>query len=154
MKVIYLDIDGVLNCATTTEKVAGVAGVESEKLRLLNNIVKETNGKIVLISTWKEGWVRDKKFKPFQSLFARYLDEQFYKAKLTIYDKTSGGVYARSEGILDYNLNCGVKKFVILDDTYADYDGYGLTDNLIKTDARVGLDAEKVRQAVDLLNKP
>ena len=150
-KVIYLDIDGVLNCATTTQSVGGIVGVEKTKLQLLKKIVELTGAKIVLISTWKEGWVKNEKFKPFQSIFARYLDEEFAKVGLTVFDKTTGGVYARSEGIVEFNERFSVKKFAILDDTYADYDGFDLTDNLVKTDAKIGLDDEVVDRVINLL---
>lgn len=53
MKVIFLDIDGVLNCEQTLERHDGFLGIEHGKVILLNNIVNETGAKIVLSSTWR-----------------------------------------------------------------------------------------------------
>ena len=153
MKVVYLDIDGVLNCHSTKVSVGGYCGIEREKVLLLKQILDSTNAKVVLISSWKEGWIKDNKKKPFQSFFARYLDEEFKKVGIAIHDKTAGGVYARSEGILEYNERFTVKKFVILDDTYADYDGYDLTPVLVKTNAEKGLGVPEMEQAIKLLDK-
>lgn len=54
-KIIFLDIDGVLNCGTTKERHRGFIGIEPAKADLIKKIVKETGAKIVLSSTWRLG---------------------------------------------------------------------------------------------------
>lgn len=53
MKIIFLDIDGVLNCASTTECWGDVVGIDSDKVAILNQIIAETGAKIVLSSSWR-----------------------------------------------------------------------------------------------------
>ena len=72
MKVIYLDIDGVLNSTFTTERLEGVVGIDDELLSNLKSIVDYTGAKIVLISSWKNGW--EKNDKHLQNAFGNYLD--------------------------------------------------------------------------------
>ena len=54
MKVIFLDIDGVLNCGTTTELTkTGDRFVENKFIERLKKIVDETGAKVVLSSDWR-----------------------------------------------------------------------------------------------------
>ncbi len=39
IRVIFLDVDGVLNCSSTTEVVCGFTGVEDKKIRVLKSIL-------------------------------------------------------------------------------------------------------------------
>ena len=51
MKVIFLDVDGVL---TSEDYLNGVEfDLSEEKIKLLKKIVEQTNAKIVLSSSWK-----------------------------------------------------------------------------------------------------
>jgi Swiss Army Knife RNA repair-like protein len=53
MKLLFLDIDGVLNCKTTTERWNGLAGIDR---RLASMFLDWLSGKdvgIVLSSTWR-----------------------------------------------------------------------------------------------------
>jgi HAD domain in Swiss Army Knife RNA repair proteins len=53
MKLLFLDIDGVLNCKTTTERWNGLAGIDR---RLASMFLEWLSGKdigIVLSSTWR-----------------------------------------------------------------------------------------------------
>lgn len=47
MKIIFLDIDGVLNYENSKSKV------EEEKVKLLKEIVDKTGAEIVLSSDWR-----------------------------------------------------------------------------------------------------
>lgn len=57
MKIIFLDVDGVLNSSTYINKET--YHIKQEKVRFLKNIVDHTGANIVLTSTWKAGF--DKK---------------------------------------------------------------------------------------------
>ncbi len=155
MKVIYLDIDGVLNCSDTKARIMDRVGLDGKLLGNLKKVVEKTDAKIVLISTWKEGWVKDKVKKPFQSSFARYLDEKFSAHNLKVFDKTDsradGEFLSRGEGILRYNEKNGVDDFIIIDDFQYDYDGCALTDKWIKSDFNQGGLTEKLTgEAIEL----
>jgi len=53
-KIIFLDIDGVLNCQTTVERFRGCTGIDPAKVLLLNKVVEAVpNVKFVLSSTWR-----------------------------------------------------------------------------------------------------
>jgi len=56
MKVIFLDIDGVLNFAGCEVKFQGCPFVAEEKMELLKELVESTGAQIVLSSTWRDGW--------------------------------------------------------------------------------------------------
>lgn len=64
-KIIFLDVDGVLNCSTTEwrwdgkenkkkqEGGKGYIGMDPKLVKLFNSIIKKTGAKIVLSSTWR-----------------------------------------------------------------------------------------------------
>ena len=54
-KVIFLDIDGVLNNASTSNIVetTGFIGVDERNVRVLVKLMKEVDADIVLSSTWQ-----------------------------------------------------------------------------------------------------
>ena len=57
MKVIFLDIDGVLNDKYCRARVpSGCKGAVDAKLKLLREIVRQTDARLVLISSWKKYW--------------------------------------------------------------------------------------------------
>lgn len=56
MKVIFLDIDGVLNNDRTPATIERYTFVDDEKVALLKQLVEETGAQLVLSSTWRRGW--------------------------------------------------------------------------------------------------
>lgn len=157
MKVIFLDIDGVLNTPSSEERCGEYIGIDDDKVKRLSDIVKRTNAEIVLISTWKKYWRKEEKLKPLQDYLATYLDEKLAKFGLKAVDKTrdkADGIYfSRGEGMLEYIDRNNVKSFVILDDLQFDYDGCDLIDCFIKTNPTVGLTNEQVEKACKILLK-
>jgi len=53
MKVLFLDIDGVVNCATTTQRHRGYIGIDPYMAFLVGKIVLDTDCKVVLSSSWR-----------------------------------------------------------------------------------------------------
>jgi len=133
MKVIFLDVDGVLNCETTIQRTAqGFIGVDPEKVKLLKKIVKRTGAYIVLSSTWRE-----------EDYSLRSITKILEKAGMRIYDCTP--IMPRQRRGVEVQAwldeHPSVTRYVILDDIpefYGDqlkwyikthfYDGTGLTD--------------------------
>jgi hypothetical protein len=155
MKVVFLDIDGVLNEEKSRSRCCGYLGIDDKKVENLALIIKKTNAKIVLISTWKDDW--RKTDKSHQGMMANYLDRKLKKQGLAVLDKTksidkNGFHFSRGEGILQYLADNKLGKYVILDDYQFDYDSCGLTDYYIKTDAyNGGLTEGLVVEAIKLL---
>jgi len=53
MKVIFLDIDGVLNCKTTPNPRGFPYVVDKRLLRRLKTLLEDTGAKVVLSSSWR-----------------------------------------------------------------------------------------------------
>ena len=156
MKIVFLDIDGVLNCEGSRSRCAGYRGIDDKKAENLAKIVKATGAEIVFTSTWKEDW--RKTDKAHQGMMANYLDKKLKKQGLTALDKTRDYIgeryLSRGEGILEYLARGGVQGYVILDDFQFDYDSCGLTGNYVKTDNyNGGLTEELVEKAIGILNR-
>lgn len=102
MKVIFLDIDGVLNCQKTVERFHGFISVDPLLVKRLNRILKETDAKIVLSSTWR--LFEDNK-------------EILEKANIKYIDITPDFHTTRGEEISDWlSRHPEVERYVILDD--------------------------------------
>lgn len=158
IKIIFLDIDGVLNCKTTTDKIDGYTGIEDEKVNYLKDIVEKTKAKIVLISSWKEHWKKEP-YKSLQDNMATYLDNKLAKYDLKISDKTRDyESNNRAVGIIRYlkllrRYGIRVNNYVIIDDYPFDYLKTKTTKNLVKTSYhRGGLELRHVKKAIEILN--
>ena len=155
MKVIFLDIDGVLNTPSSESRCGEYIGIDDDKTKLLADIVKRTKAIIELISTWKKYWRKEEKLKPLQDYSANYLDEKLAKQGLKAIDKTKdkadGRYLSRGASILEYVYRNNVENYIILDDCQFDYDGCDLTDNYIKTNQIEGLSEQQVKAACETL---
>ena len=82
-KIIFLDIDGVLNTAFTRKRNEHI---DDFRVKLLSDIVQQTNAKIVLTSTWRFGFKRTLfGLKPINNS-TKALVEHLSKHHLKIYD--------------------------------------------------------------------
>lgn len=155
MKVIFLDIDGVLNTPSSESRCGEYIGIDDEKVENLKKIVENTKAEIVLISTWKKYWRKEKKLKPLQDYSANYLDEKLAKQGLKAVDKTKdksvGRYLSRGESVLEYVCRNSVENYIILDDCQFDYDGCGIADKLVKTKQIEGLTEKEVKTACRIM---
>ena len=166
MKVLFLDIDGVLNSAEWSQEnhqlrlklqEMGLSEtVEMNKCRFplghlsprlidkLNTICEFTDCKIVISSTWR--------LHHFNGL-PSYLVERGFKYPSSIIGRTDNFniSYGRGYEIHEWlNKNADiVKSFAILDD---DCDMHHLTPYLINTEYMIGLTDEDVQLTIDVLN--
>lgn len=53
MKVVFLDIDGVVNCKHTAQRHRGYIGIDPEMAFRVGKIFLYTDAKMVLSSTWR-----------------------------------------------------------------------------------------------------
>lgn len=156
INIVFLDIDGVLNGLKTKDRCGLFVGIEAAKVLMLKKIVDESNSKIVLVSSWKEGWYKDLDKKQYQDELANYLDYKLSVANLEIYDKTKPDSGRRAKNIKQYikDLNdkgIFVQKYVILDDEELDYVKENLDEYLVYTDYKIGLQEYDVEKAINIL---
>ena len=138
VKVIFLDIDGVLNSAQDRFSYT----IETDKhLQLLKQLVNKTNAKIVLSSSWR--LVDSCLFQVIKRL------EDFNMKLFDVIWKRMSG--PRGEEIREWLSRHDVESFVILDDE-ADMCEFKET-NLVQTDPMVGLVKKDVDKAIGILNK-
>lgn len=170
MKVIFLDIDGVL---THTDYLNWkTRHIDPERVRFLAGIVELTGAQIVLISTWKDGYDRqsgqkDDYYVVLENVLAEY-DLEIYDItdnipeevleqipsvisldRLDIHCKHGTGRTAEVEKWL---MNHQVDGFVILDDENHDWSDYGFDSHWIQTSwYEGGLQEKDVTEAVRIL---
>jgi len=151
MKIIFLDVDGVLNCAKTEEYApSGYQGIDDKLVERLARIVQETGAEFVLASTWKDFWSKHREIKDED---AKYLVKKLAKKKLKIIDKSDDLCWNRGEGIRDYlKEHPEIKKYVILDDMEFDYKKQRLTSHLVHTNSSEGLTDADVQKAIRILS--
>ena len=153
MKVVFLDVDGVLNCRSSEARCGLWLGIDEDKTKRLRQIVDATGAAIVLTSTWKYDWKRE--HKENQDELANYLDRMLWNEGLRILDKTEDRWRDRGAGILRWMKGHPVEAFVILDDETFDYAELGLLDNMVTTVEGAddgGLQTEHVQTAIAMLN--
>lgn len=142
MKVIFLDIDGVLNNARSNEESITFPCIDNVNLQHLKNIIDETNASIVLTSSWKEDYQEDDAVRHF-------LDD-----KLPICGITDDKILNRGKGILAYlSEHRDVESFVIIDDEAFDFEECGLMDHWIKTSYGCGLTEMDAERAIRILGR-
>ena len=157
IKVVFLDVDGVLNCQDTEETCGDYIGIEDTKVTLLKQIIDATGAAIILISSWKEGWTSNPNFKITQDELATYLDKKLAKQGLVIQSKTFDGNSNRGKGIIRFidkqkEIGINIDKYIILDDEMFDYLEVDIAEHLIKTSfCGNGLELKHVKRAIEAL---
>lgn len=184
MKIIFLDIDGVLNgyglydhlvikisnflhIRNIGRKLIDPFGVHYFKVKRLAKIVHTTGSEIVMSSTWK-GAFFDKTCDAEDIIKLRRL---FKKFNINVIDKTGHDRNAiRGQEISDWLYNAmklyPIESFVIIDDETCDIVDF-YPDRIVKTACkphnyiikghwtkRTGLKHKHVKQAIKILNTP
>lgn len=152
MKIIFLDIDGVLNKSLSIGERApsGVKGIENELIKNLAYVIDKTGAKIVLVSTWKDLWDKEENKCDKDGI---YLNKKFKDYNLEIFDKTDTSNFKdRGIGIKKFLDENKVENYIILDDIeYADYSQYNLLDNFLKIDKKRGFDENYANDCIKRL---
>ncbi len=128
MKVIFLDIDGVLNSENTRNPRKLPYVVEPRLLKRLYGLLRQTRAKVVLSSTWR--------YDPAGLFSARHWRIPFIDVTPDLPKQP------RSKEILTWlKAHPKVTRFVVIDDEDDDLDGLPL----FQPSARTGLTADIVR---------
>lgn len=167
MKVVFLDIDGVLATDCTDFRF-----FDSSCLRRLKHIVEATDASIVLSSTWRRGrtienirglfsrdgddygcWVAN----PVEFPVHRIIGKTHYFFQENNDRKERGLSWGRGYEIefwLEQAAECrgDIESYLILDDDSADLQTHG--EHLLRTDSRKGLLDEDIPKAIKILNTP
>lgn len=153
MKIIFLDIDGVLNSIQYDRSRTSEQGnIDETRLSLLKEIVDSTKALIVLSSSWRKHWNKE---PSLCDSIGEELNVIFSKYQLSIYDKTPRlENNDRAEEIKTWlQSNSDISEYVILDDIAL---GWGdIQNHLVQTNCRIGrgLEYQHVSKAIELLNK-
>ena len=156
MKLIFLDIDGVLNYVGCKSRApSGCLGIEEEKVKLLRKIIDKTGAIVILTSTWKTEWFPTA-FISELSKDGQYLERELAKHNVFIRAKTEDPSWSqRGLGILDFlnNWSEPVESFVIIDDESFDFKEVDLKNKHVKTSFANGLLLRHVAQSINILNQ-
>ena len=143
MRIVFLDVDGVLNCAFTKETYQGFIGADHslvENLSIfLNKSNEEEETKIVLSSSWRIGQDRNGADIPDSY---NYLSGKLAEYGLTIYDDTPRIPWSRGQsrrgreiaGWFYMNRNLDIRGYVVLDDVlFEDFERYKILPHFVRT---------------------
>lgn len=154
MKVIFLDIDGVLNYENCDASYGNSYFVVKDKLRLVSELVEETGAQIVLTSTWRYG-AKDMEqgHESFEAGLYEALLHALDDVGLEIYDCTGEEEACRGLEIKKWLMqNNGIESFVIVDDL--DEEQFELLEDfLIQTDIMRGIERSHIELAKRILNE-
>lgn len=174
MKVVFLDIDGVLNTGknyseylaamSESEKRVGLRRplqlhvellFDKDNVGALNAIIEQTHAKIVVSSSWRCYYDGKGANPPFEKLVDTLKrvgvgGEIIGKTPSLLPPKMSMSVYRGNEIQAWLDGHKRVSKFVILDD---DNDMVHLTPALVKTDGGLGLTLRDASRAIDKLGR-
>lgn len=141
MKVIFLDVDGVLNHGNSKIKV------EDDKIQFLKQIIDETGAKIVLSSDWRFWLGTDDRD-------VALLQEKLKGIGAEIVSSTPNSKHGYRGAEIYQWINEWqgetIDKFVILDDR-DDIKPY--MNKFVQTSFNLGLQEKHVRKAIQLLNE-
>lgn len=152
-KIIFLDIDGVINTQDITRFHKGrpgeyAYGVFTEEdyfdqgcVKCLNSIISSTDAKLVISSSWRILFDME--------MLSDFFSRQNVQGEIIDYTGRMG--CERGHEIQAWlNTHKGIKSFVILDDGS---DMVHLSPYLVKTTWEKGLEEEHVAEAISILNR-
>lgn len=164
MKIIFLDIDGVLNSGAYVtsdyykEATAGMSDAEIMliahhlhldplAIEILNDLVKRSGAEVVLSSTWRAKYSVDEMNEMMKGRGANF---KISAATPILFGKLSARI-PRGKEINHYLklLETQPEAFVIIDDHD---DMLNLKSNLIQTNVKFGLTKDDVEKALKILN--
>lgn len=150
MNVIFLDVDGVLNTHYTRTRTSdGWCFVDDHLVAQLRKLVDLSGARIVLSSTWREGWNQEN--ESLNDISFTELRNKLNEFNIEIFDRTGDMRQHRWQSIQEYlerPREEPIEHYVIIDD----WDDMGqYMNHLVLTDAGVGLADEDIQEALRVL---
>ena len=161
IKVLFLDIDGVLNCMmpTPSDDQEWVDldewryGLNPQLVARLRFIIANTNCKIVISSSWRH----HTNYAPYQH------DRNWRDVLAEMLHRTQDGVFADETGydnegrrgieIVQWLESHPVDAYCVVDDETVDILPYVDSDKVVKIDPKFGLTIEDAKRIIYVLNK-
>lgn len=162
MKIIFLDVDGVLNSEVWNQKhkIETENGflIDEETIKLLSHLIKTSGAKIVLHSGWRF-WF-DKNFSPIRKEsknFKNLLDKNglsFYDftPDLTTEEIRKNGKFSLSkpkEILLWLNNHSDISNWVVIDDIVLN--NKTIQKHQVAPDSKIGLTLADIEKTIKLL---
>ena len=151
MKVVFLDIDGVLNSRQyDLSRGDNEGNIDISRLSLIKQLVSYTGAEIVLTSSWRSHWDPNAEQTDADG---EDLEEAFLRNGISLYDKTPEINNDRVKEIRYWlEMHPDVVNFVIIDDMKFGWGKYEA--NVVKTDYRIGrgLEVQHIETAIKLLS--
>ena len=153
VKVIFLDVDGVLNCDKTTRIMDDIyMFVDTRKVLRLRNIIERTGAKLVLSSSWRYGAI--KYALPHDAMAYLLLRQEFRRLRCPLWEDCTPILpnSKREREIYAYLLeHPEIDNFIILDDYWQELEYY--KDRLVVCNEHIGLTKERAELAISMLNE-
>lgn len=163
MRVIFLDVDGVLNTdgylEAQTKRKNGIFSYtmifnfDPQSMDNLKKIIEATNSKIVISSSWREGM-------RYNDLFWRTLINNLEKAGLgdrilgvTPISRKKSSRISKGNAIKEWlrqNRHLNIKKYIILDDEIESCED--ICERLLLCDSYTGIDNYIREEAIKMLS--
>ena len=153
MRVIFLDIDGVLNQCDWQEG-NGCPAIHPECVKQLNKLLEATRAKIVVISNWRHQLNRG---DMTPEGFAFMLRTHGVKYAKIIGATGEQRTRERHRGLMVtrwLRRHPEVTSFVVLDDLPEGREPEWVEERIVHVDGARGLTAREVRKAIELLKTP
>lgn len=161
MKVVFLDIDGVLNAHEWDREVM-CGQIQREKVQLLNDVLRKTDARIVLSSAWRYivhrgesnlmgmEWLLRSHGMLADRLIGITCEDTMIRGEFRGDRDTWPAVNERGSQVHRWlTENPGVARYVVVDDIDLGISECG--HPFVKTDGAVGLTESEAKRIVELL---
>ena len=146
MKVIFLDVDGVLNNDfTKTRTKSGAEFVDDYLIERLKGLVDITGATVVMSSSWRYGLTCERHHDDFVELIKKLESHGVYVSDYTPTMNTAHKSVEIRQYLLDHPE---IDRFVILDDDEIEL----YPEQHVETLNRYGLTEENIEEALQILN--
>lgn len=142
MKVLFLDVDGVLN-TDKTRRDNGLEFIDPIRVNLVNDIVDRTGCEVVLSSSWRVFFKQEKLHKMFK--------EAGLKKPLHDFTPVARAPDGRGDEIMRWLEDQGEVTFAIVDDDVFDITPIFSEDVVVQTNDDDGLTPEHAENLIKIL---
>lgn len=147
MKIIFLDIDGVLNGDLVTWEGFPDSHIDPALVQKLNRVIAATDAKIVISSSWRFRF----NYTEMNEILTRrgFVGEIIGETPKFVKNQRFSEFISRGREIKEWLDDCAheIESHIMFDDVHM-MDG---SKRLIKTDGKIGLTDENVERAIQML---